>query len=123
MHIRFYIRMDFKHKGTKEMDKNEAIKIAKRYADSVGRIYHIENVILFGSYAKGTNRVDSDIDLAIIFKSVDDIIDMQIELMKMRTDDDLLIEPHPFSLSNFQTSNPVVSEILKYGIELKNYAA
>jgi len=80
-------------------------------------------VILFCSYAKGTNHVDSDIDLAIIFKSIDDIIDMQIELMKMRTDDDLMIEPHPFSLSDFQASNPVVSEILKNGIELKNYAA
>lgn len=105
------------------MDKSEAIKIAKRYADLISSKYQIENVILFGSYAKGTNHVDSDIDLAIIFKSIDDIIDMQIELMKMRTDDDLMIEPHPFSLSDFQASNPVVSEILKNGIELKNYAA
>jgi len=105
------------------MDKSEAIKIAKRYADLISSKYQIENVILFGSYAKGTNHIDSDIDLAIIFKSIDDIIDMQIELMKMRTDDDLMIEPHPFSLSDFQASNPVVSEILKNGIELKNYAA
>ena len=105
------------------MDKSEAIKIAIRYADSIRCKYRIENVILFGSFAKGTNHADSDIDLAIIFKSIDDIIDMQIELMKMRTDDDLMIEPHPFSLSDFQASNPVVSEILKNGIELKNYAA
>ena len=80
-------------------------------------------MILFGYFAKGTNHEDSDIDLAIIFKSIDDIIDMQIELMKMRTDDDLMIEPHPFSLSDFQSSNPVVAEILKTGIELINYAA
>ncbi|MBI9039676.1 MAG: nucleotidyltransferase domain-containing protein [Bacteroidales bacterium] len=103
------------------MDKSEAIKIAIRYTDSISRKYRIENVILFGSYAKGTNHADSDIDLAIIFTSIDDIIDMQIELMKMRTDDDLMIEPHPYSLSDFQTSDPVVSEILKNGVELKNY--
>ncbi len=102
------------------MDKSEAIKIAKRYVDSVCLKYQIENVILFGSYAKGTNHVDSDIDLAIIFKSIDDVIDMQIELLKMRTDDDLLIEPHPFSLSDFHESNPIVCEIMKNGIEL-NY--
>ena len=36
----------------------------------------------------------------------------------MRTDDDLLIEPHPFRAIDFQMSNPVVSEILKEGIEL-----
>ena len=57
------------------------------------------------------------------FNSLDDIIEMQIELMKMRTDDDLLIEPHPFIKTDFNTSNPVVSEILKNGIELTNYEA
>ena len=103
------------------MDKSEAIKIAIRYTDSIRRKYRIENVILFGSYAKGTNHADSDIDLAIVFTSIDDIIDMQIELMKMRTDDDLMIEPHPFSLSDFNVSDPVVSEILKNGVELNEY--
>lgn len=104
------------------MDKVEAIKIAKRYLNVVSSQYQIESVILFGSFAKGTNHADSDIDLAIIFNSIDDIIDMQIELLKLRTDNDLLIEPHPFKTSDFNISNPVVSEILKNGIELKNYA-
>ena len=105
------------------MDKEGAIKIAERYISLVGKKYKIENAILFGSFAKGTNRIDSDIDLAIIFKSIDDIIDLQIELMKMRTGDDLLIEPHQFSANDFKSSNPVVSEILKNGIEIVNYAA
>ena len=105
------------------MDKSEAIKIAKRYINAVSCRYQVENVILFGSFAKGTSHADSDIDLAIIFKSIDDIIEMQIDLMKLRTDDDLLIEPHPFKMSDFNLSNPVVSEILKHGIELKNFVA
>lgn len=105
------------------MDKIEAIRIAKRYIESISRRFQIENVILFGSFAKGTNHPESDIDLAIVFKSVDDIIDMQIELMKMRSDDDLLIEPHPFKQTDFHISNPVVAEIIKNGIEIKNYAS
>lgn len=105
------------------MDKNEAIKIAKRYIDSISKKYPIENAILFGSFAKGTNHSDSDIDLAIIFKTVDDIIDMQIELLCLRSDDDLLIEPHPFTVSSFEITNPMVAEIMKNGIEIKNYAA
>lgn len=105
------------------MDKADAIKIAERYITMVGKKFKIENAILFGSFAKGTNHNDSDIDLAIVFKSIDDIIDLQIELLKMRTDDDLLIEPHPFSIVDFQISNPVVSEILKNGIEIVNHAA
>ncbi|MEA3445962.1 MAG: nucleotidyltransferase domain-containing protein [Bacteroidota bacterium] len=105
------------------MDKNEAIKIAKKYVEVIATKYHIESAILFGSYAKGTNHADSDIDLAIIFKSIDDIIDLQIELMCLRSDDDLLIEPHPFSLLDFNISNPIVEEIKKNGIEINNYAA
>ncbi len=105
------------------MDKREAIKIAQKYVESLRHRYQIENAFLFGSYAKGINHGDSDIDLAIIFKSLDDVVDTQIELMKMRTDDDLLIEPHPFSLSDFNVSDPMVSEILKNGINITNYAA
>ena len=105
------------------MDKSEAIKIVKRYVDLVSQKYQIENVIVFGSYTKGTSHSDSDIDLAIIVKSADDIIDMQIDLMRMRKDDELMIEPHPFTLSDFHLSNPVASGIIKNGIELTNYIA
>jgi predicted nucleotidyltransferase len=105
------------------MDKNEAIKLAKKYVKRISNKYKIENAILFGSFAKGTNHADSDIDIAIIFRSVGDIIDLQIELMKMRSDDDLLIEPHPFKKSDFNISNPVVAEIIKNGIEIISFTA
>jgi predicted nucleotidyltransferase len=105
------------------MDKNEAIKIAKRYIDSISNKYQIENAILFGSFAIGTNHPDSDIDVAIVFKTVDDIIDLQIQLMQLRSDEDLLIEPHPFKMSDFHISNPVVAEIKKNGIEILGHAA
>jgi len=105
------------------MDKNDAIKIAKRYLEVVTKKYQVENAIMFGSFAKGTNHPDSDIDLAIIFPSVNDLIDLQIELMQMRSDDDLLIEPHPFVKEDFGASNPLMAEILKYGIDISNYAA
>jgi predicted nucleotidyltransferase len=105
------------------MDQSEAIKIAKNYIANISKKYSIESAILFGSYAKGTNHDDSDIDLAIIFNTVDDIIDLQIELMCLRTDEDLRIEPHPFNISDFTVSNPVAAEILKNGIEIANSAA
>jgi hypothetical protein len=54
---------------------------------------------------------------------VDDIIDLQIQLMQLRSDDDLLIEPHPFKISDFHSSNPLVAEIKKNGIEILNHAA
>jgi len=104
------------------MDKNEAIKIAKRYISNLIQKYEIEKAYLYGSYAKGTNHLDSDIDLAIVISSVSDIIDVQIDLMQMRSDEDLLIEPHPFRKEDFNLNNPAVAEILNNGIEI-NYAA
>lgn len=105
------------------MDKREALKIARRYIKLISQKYQIENAILFGSFAKGTNNIDSDIDLAIIFNSFENRFDIQVDLMKMRNDSDLLIEPHPFSKEDFDVSDPLVAEIIKNGIEIKNYAA
>lgn len=105
------------------MDKREALRIAGVYIDSISTKYNISQAILFGSFAKGTNHDDSDIDIAIIINNVVDIIDAQIDLMKLRRKIDLRIEPHPFMISDFNQSNPVVNEILKYGIIINNNVA
>lgn len=105
------------------MDKREAIRIARRYISNLNNKYNIECAYLYGSFAKGTNHTDSDIDLAIVIPSISDIIDVQIDMMQMRTDDDLLIEPHPFRMEDFNFNNPVVAEILNSGIEIRDYAA
>ena len=100
------------------MDKGEALKIARAYIDSISTRYSIKQAILFGSFVKGTNHKDSDIDIAIIINNIVDIIDTQIEMMKLRRKIDLRIEPHPFMVSAFNQSNPVFNEILKYGITI-----
>lgn len=105
------------------MDKTEAIGIAEKYIKEVGSKYAISRALLFGSFAKGNFNNDSDIDVAVVINNIPDIIDMQIDLMKLRRNIDLRIEPHPFKSSDFEANNPEVSEIIKYGIELKNNAA
>jgi len=105
------------------MDKREALNIAQKYILNVNRKFNIEKAYLFGSFAKGTQHRDSDIDLAIVFQNVEDIIEMQILLLQLRSEDDLLIEPHPFLYSDFNFSNPMVAEILKDGIELSGKVA
>jgi uncharacterized protein len=100
------------------MDKGEAIEIVKKYIEILKSRYDIKSVLLFGSYAKGTNHDNSDIDIAIILKHVNDILDTQIEFMKLRRQIDLRIEPHPFNFADFNRNNPVVNEILKYGINI-----
>lgn len=100
------------------MDKTDALKIANNYALVVNANYKYLKIFLFGSYARGNHNEDSDIDIAIVFKDYSNLMDMQLELMRLRRKIDSRIEPHPFRESEFQLSNPIVKEILKYGEEI-----
>ena len=80
--------------------------------------YDCKQVFLFGSYAKGTNQEESDIDIAVILREFENTIDIQLELMRLRRKIDSRIEPHPFREKDFNMTNPVVNEILKYGQQI-----
>lgn len=52
------------------------------------------HIVLYGSYAKGTARPDSDIDIAVIVDKVEgDYLDQQAKLYRLRRSVDLRIEP------------------------------
>jgi predicted nucleotidyltransferase len=97
------------------MDKNEALKVAHAYAKAVKQRWDCDQIILFGSYAKGTYHEDSDIDIAVVMKDYDDFFDTQRELMKMRRNIDLRIDPHAFKTSKFGITDPLVHEVVKHG--------
>jgi predicted nucleotidyltransferase len=101
------------------MDKKDALDIAIQYAKVVKVKYDSVRIILFGSYAKGNFNKDSDIDIAVIFKDYSNQIDIQLDLMRLRRKIDSRIEPHPFREIDFEISNPIVNEIIKYGQDLK----
>lgn len=100
------------------MDKREAQSIANKYVEMVAKKYPVKKAWLFGSYAKGTNHPDSDIDIAILMIDEYDIIDLQIDLMNMRTEIDWRIEPHPYTEELLSNSSLYKNEIIKYGIEM-----
>lgn len=101
------------------MDKTVALNIAQKYAHAVSVNFKSIRIILFGSYAKGNFNEDSDIDIALVFKDYSNLLDMQLELMRIRQKINSRIEPHPFRESEFEISNPIVNEILKYGQDLE----
>jgi len=101
------------------MDKSDALNIASEYANAVKLKYDFIKIILFGSYAKGNFNEDSDIDIAVVLKDYKDLLDIQLDLMRLRRSIDSRIEPHPFRAKDFDITNPVVYEILKYGQEIK----
>ena len=97
------------------MDKNDALNIAHQYASLIKSNYDCQQIFLFGSYVKGTYHEDSDIDIAVILKEFKNPIETQLELMRLRRKIDSRIEPHPFREKDFNMTNPVAHEILKYG--------
>ena len=100
------------------MDKRDALDIAVKYANVVKSKYDFVKIILFGSYAKGNFNEDSDIDIAVILKDYTNLIDIQVDLMRLRRKIDSRIEPHPFREKDFDITNPIVNEILKYGQDI-----
>lgn len=84
------------------MDQTDALKIAQRYANVVNANFNIIRIILFGSCPKGNYNADSDIDIAVVFKDYGNMLDMQLELMRLRRKIDSRIEPHPFRESEFE---------------------
>jgi len=105
------------------MDKRDALNIANIYANAVRTKYDYIKIILFGSYAKGNFNDDSDIDIAVILKDYNNLMDIQLDLMRLRRKIDSRIEPHPFRENEFELTNPIVSEIMKYGQEIGNNVA
>jgi len=102
------------------MDKKVDIAVTE-YLDLLKEKFpDIVSAYLFGSYAKGKPTDDSDIDLALIFRNIDNSkrFDLQVQLMLLASKIDLRIEPHPISLEDFNSGNPFVIEIKKTGIEI-----
>jgi uncharacterized protein len=98
---------------------NRIMNIAQQYAELVIQRYGPCAVYLYGSYAKGTNTADSDIDIAVVGdRLTGDSCQDVLDLMRLRRQIDMRIEPHPFQTIDFSPSNPYVKEILETGIRI-----
>lgn len=95
------------------------IETVKNYLMLIPNDFGVRKVYLFGSFAKGKEREESDIDVAIILKNMPDFFSMQKELLRLRRKVDLRIEPHPINEKDFNGMNPFASEIQQTGIEIE----
>ncbi len=79
-----------------------------------------DKAYLFGFFAKENQREYSDIDLAVVAdKWLPDIVEAQMQRLRLAVHIDSRIEPHPIEAADFNESNPFASEIIKYGKEIK----
>lgn len=99
------------------MDKVNAIKLSTRYLKRVrNNDIEFSEAWLFGSYAKGLQREDSDIDIAIVLNNTDKItFDIEVKLMVLRAGEETLIEPHAFTKDDFDVNSPIINQIINNG--------
>ena len=112
--------LDRKLKNSTIMDKNIS-RIIKNYLHTVKENQpDLLSAYIFGSYARNNQRIDSDIDIALVIDKLNDLdrFDTQVKLMLLAANIDNRIEPHPISKEELQSNNPFVIEILKTGIKL-----
>jgi len=87
------------------------------FINELRKKYRVHAAYIYGSHSKGNATVWSDIDVAVISPDFsDDLFEERLKLMKMASIIDDRIEPHPFRVEDFESSNPLASEIQKHGI-------
>lgn len=97
----------------------DILNIINEYVNEIKKYYNINSVILFGSYAKGNENEDSDIDIAIVSEDFEDIIDIMAELMGLTWDIDARIEPHPIRKKDYdEVSDFFIKEVIDTGIKV-----
>ncbi len=102
--------------------------ILDQYIEEIKNIYgnHLKSIILYGSYARGDNREDSDIDIMILL----DLDELEIKKYRhnlsyitydINMENDSDIKPIAKSVANFNKwseNYPFYSNIVKEGVIL-----
>jgi len=98
----------------------EKLKIVKDYIERLSKEDNlpIGKVILFGSFAQGKQRKDSDIDICIISNKFKNGLKAMQFLWKKRTMQEAMIglEPVGFSQNDFDKGGGLIEEINRTGI-------
>ncbi len=104
----------------KSIDNKLIMEIVQKYVEKICENYKVYAIILFGSYAKGTNNENSDIDIAIITDDFEnDIFDEELNLMKLRRKIDTRIEPHLIRIKDYKNAEtPFIKEVIDTGIKV-----
>jgi len=100
------------------MVNQRVIDTVKQYIMIIPKDLGVKKAYLFGSFAKGKEKEESDIDIALVLETMPDFFYAQKQLMKLRRKIDLRIEPHPIKEQDFNSLNPFAYEIEKTGIEI-----
>ena len=99
--------------------RKQVREIAAKYAERIKNHIELHSLYVYGSYARGNYTEDSDIDIAVVADGfTGDLIEDTFYLMKIRRSVDNRIEPHPFSVEEFNENHPLAKEVLNTGVRI-----
>ena len=97
------------------MDNEEVIDKLKMYKKLLSKHMEFDEMILFGSYARGNAREDSDVDVAVVVKTLTgDYFSTRPLLWRIRREVDDRIEP--VLIEKTHDESGFLSEIMKTGV-------
>ena len=100
------------------MDNREIIEKLTNYKLLVSKHFDIDELVLYGSYAKGTQNADSDIDVAVVVNSIDqDFFTYAPLLWKLKREIDDRIEP--ILIEKNSDESGFLKEVLETGLIIK----
>jgi len=103
------------------LTRNAAIKTVRNYAKEINaKGVNLRKVILFGSFAKGTQHEWSDIDVALVADNFTGVSFLDKKLFPYIgiKEPYIRIEAKTYPTEYFQESDPFIEEIKKTGIEI-----
>ena len=99
------------------MDNTEVIEKLRKYKKLLSQYMDFDELILYGSYAKGNAHDDSDVDVAIVVNTLSgDYFSTRPLLWKIRREIDDRIEP--VLIEKAHDESGFLSEIRKNGIAI-----
>jgi len=95
------------------MDR-DIVETVRRYADVVRKEMPVKMVILYGSYARGSENLSSDIDVAIVVDNIEnDYLEQSARLFHLIRGIDTRVDP--VLLIKDEDRSGFLNSILKYG--------
>lgn len=98
--------------------ESAADKIIRSCLRQIHDLPNVEKVVVYGSYAKGTNRDDSDVDVAVFFSlPEEEMLDCYRRLVKICNIPDADIQVQAFPVTELIDPCGIIEEIVTFGVE------
>lgn len=112
-----------KRKNKREVvPKETVVRKLKEVIHCLSERMPIDSAYLFGSYAKGSPKTYSDVDIAVISPDFGkNYIDETVLLMDAFEDTGLIVEPHVFTRDEYREATEgtfLYNEVIRKGIPL-----